>query len=170
MVLWLGLGTFIPRGQGLIPVRGTRIPQATWCVQNIKLRKQFCCYYSLIDSVEGGTLNSVKCGHFSDRILLWRGRNLLRKLCSHRLCPLLYVKVSEIWEQRKDGPGAQVRGHCGEAPHRWRCGPIQPAALTAQIEHHGTPGEQETGVYICWVELGCVCHAKIPDIWNLNCQ
>ena len=47
----LGLGPFTPGGRGLIPVWGTRIPQATWHGQKIKLQKQFCCCYgSLIDS------------------------------------------------------------------------------------------------------------------------
>lgn len=108
----------------------------------------------------GGTLNTMKCDHFRDWILIWRGRNLLRKLCSHRLCLLLYVKVFEIRKQRKDGSGAQVWGHCGETPHRWRRGSVQSAAFAAQIEHYGASGEHETGFYFCWVELCCVCHAK----------
>ena len=85
---------------------------------------------------------------------------MLRKLWSHRLCLLLYVKVFEIREQREDGSGAQVWRHCGETPHRWRRGPVQPAAFAAQIEHYGPSGEHGTGFYLCWVELCCVCHAK----------
>ena len=35
-VQWLGLHTLTAEGQGSIPGRGTKIPQAVWCGQNQK--------------------------------------------------------------------------------------------------------------------------------------
>ena len=73
------------------------------------------------------------------------------------MCPLLFVKVFEIWKQRKDGSGAQIRGYRGETPYRWRCGLVQPTALTAQIEHYGTSGEYEIGFHFTSVEWKSLC-------------
>ena len=40
MVQWLGLGAFTAKGPGSIPGWGTKNPQATWCGQKKKKKKE----------------------------------------------------------------------------------------------------------------------------------
>lgn len=48
------------------------------------------------------------------------------------------MKIFEIREPREDGAGAEVWRYCGAASDRWWHRPVQPAALSAQAEHHGS--------------------------------
>ena len=41
VVQWLGFCTFTAEGPGLIPGRGTKIPQAAWCCQKKKRKKRY---------------------------------------------------------------------------------------------------------------------------------
>lgn len=49
-----------------------------------------------------------------------------------------FCQVLKIWKPGEDCSRAEAGWHGGKAPDRWRHRPVQPTAVSAQTQHHGS--------------------------------
>lgn len=85
-----------------------------------------------------------------------------QKLCSHRLCPLLYVKVSEIRKQRKRWPRSSSSGTLWRGTslmETWSYSTGSPRCTNWASWHTWWAGDS---AHICWAGPCCVCQAESP--------